>query len=81
LLPSIYRNLIECAALCSTKSYCSAFCYDKDDNICQFGTQDNLQAQSPAVAGSIIAYINPSFVKKGNFLHFQIVTVLKDIMM
>jgi hypothetical protein len=73
--------LIECAALCSTKSYCSAFRYDKDDNICQFGTKDNLQAQSPKVASSIPAYINPSFVKKGNLLHFQIVTVLKDIMM
>jgi hypothetical protein len=81
LLPSIKRNLFECAALCSTKSYCSAFRYDETENICQFGTKDNLQAQSPAVAGSIIAHINPSFVKKGNFLHFQIVTVLKDIMM
>ncbi len=62
-----FRHLFECASSCTSKYYCSAFWFDENQNICQLGTKDNLQASELASADTIPIYTNPNYVDtKGN---------------
>jgi hypothetical protein len=67
-IPSIFRHLFECASACSSKSYCSAFRFDKNENMCQLGTKDKLKQQPSTLPSSFPVHINPNYVKTGNLM-------------
>jgi hypothetical protein len=44
-----FKNIIECASMCSHKYYCSAFNFDPEQNVCSLGSTTSTTA-TPSTA-------------------------------
>ena len=62
-----FSNFMECASICTSKYFCSAFKFNEAGQVCEIGSKENLASTMPNVSASIQVYVSQDFVGLGNY--------------